>query len=103
MNKYIRNPRQKGWMLCKRLSDGRIACLADLSMFQVDFRTSIGMMWNEPKSAEYYLKMFKNKEKDNDIFVTRVNSKNCPIRVLYSEIASRSTKGNVYFITKSNK
>lgn len=100
--KYIRNPRQKGWMLCRRLDDGTFECLADETIMTVGWSKQYGRLWSEKESANYYL--IRTKEWDSyhgeDTFIVRVNSKNCPIIVDFVKEAYRAKKGNVCFSKK---
>lgn len=104
-SKYRRNPRMKGYMLCKRAADGSIQCLADESIMTVTWSSTIGILWFEHKSPTMYQKnkdgrLLKALESGEEAFVVRVNSKDCPVEVDFINEAPRARKGNVYFKQK---
>ena len=104
-NKYIRNPRAKGWMLCKINNDtGRLECLADYHGC-VDWNSSYGILWDEFNSPSYYLKKCKTWEsyENEEVFIVRANSKNSPIVIDFKNPAYRANHRNVLFEKKCNK
>jgi len=100
--KYVRNPRAKGWMLCRRMKNGTIECLSDESTMSVNWSKYCGILWLESKSPASYLKTTQEWKTFNgeDTFVIRVNTKNCPIVIDFENESSRARKGNVLFSAK---
>lgn len=77
--KWKFNPRRKLYVLLKRDKEtGEIKALRDLP-FMLEFSRAQCLLFSYPNKS--YEKSYKEKFPDDDVFLARVGSKNCPIIV----------------------